>query len=65
MDNLPAHKVDGARQLIEKRGARLHYLPAYSPDFNPIEMCWSKFNSFCAVRAPELCPFFNSPLPMR
>jgi transposase len=43
MDNLPAHKVDGVRQLIEKRGARLHYLPAYSPDFNPIEMCWAKF----------------------
>ena len=43
MDNLPAHKVDGVRQLIEQRGARLHYLPAYSPDFNPIEMCWSKF----------------------
>lgn len=43
MDNLPAHKVDGVRRLIEQRGARLHYLPAYSPDFNPIEMCWSKF----------------------
>jgi transposase len=46
MDNLPAHKVDGVRQFIEKRGARLHYLPAYSPDFNPIEMCWSKFKQF-------------------
>jgi len=37
MDNLPAHKVKGVRQIIEAAGA-LMYLPDYSPDFNPIEM---------------------------
>jgi transposase len=38
MDNLPAHKVSGVREAIEAAGARLLYLPPYSPDFNPIEM---------------------------
>ncbi len=42
MDNLSAHKVQGVREQIEARGARLIYLPAYSPDFNPIEQAWSK-----------------------
>ena len=42
MDNLAAHKVAGVRELIENTGARLRYLPPYSPDFNPIEKCWSK-----------------------
>ena len=42
MDNLKAHKVAGVREAIEARGARLEYLPPYSPDFNPIEKCWSK-----------------------
>jgi transposase len=42
MDNLSAHKVTGVRELIEGRGAELRYLPPYSPDFNPIENCWSK-----------------------
>ena len=42
MDNLAAHKVAGVRDLIENAGARLRYLPPYSPDFNPIEKCWSK-----------------------
>ena len=35
MDNLPAHKVEGVRRLIEAAGAELLYLPPYSPDFNP------------------------------
>lgn len=42
MDNLSAHKVAGVRELIASRGARLIYLPPYSPDFNPIEQAWSK-----------------------
>jgi len=42
MDNLSAHKVDGVGDLITARGAELLYLPPYSPDFNPIEQCWSK-----------------------
>ncbi len=41
MDNLPAHKVSGIREMIEAADARLLYLPPYSPDFNPIEMAFS------------------------
>jgi transposase len=43
MDNLAAHKVAGVRQAIEAAGARLVYLPPYSPDMNPIELVFSKF----------------------
>lgn len=46
MDNLPAHRVSGVREAIEKVGARLRYLPPYSPDFNPIEMTFSKLKAF-------------------
>jgi transposase len=42
VDNLSAHKSAAARQCIEARGARLLFLPPYSPDFNPIELCWGK-----------------------
>jgi transposase len=41
-DNLSAHRDAEAEKLIEAHGARLVFLPAYSPDFNPIEMMWSK-----------------------
>jgi transposase len=46
MDNLPAHKVSGVREAIERAGARLRYLPPYSPDFNPIEMIFAKLKAF-------------------
>lgn len=42
MDNLAAHKVAGVRAAIEARGATPLYLPAYSPDLNPIELMFSK-----------------------
>jgi transposase len=42
LDNLSSHKGERARRLIEARGARLEFLPAYSPDLNPIEMVFSK-----------------------
>jgi len=41
-DNLAAHRDAEAQNLIEACGARLVFLPAYSPDLNPIEMMWSK-----------------------
>jgi transposase len=44
-DNLASHKVSGVAQAIEARGARLLYLPAYSPDLNPIEMAFSKLKA--------------------
>ena len=45
MDNLWAHKTDRVRQLIEARGADLWFLPAYSPDLNPIEEAFSKLKA--------------------
>jgi len=45
LDNLSAHKSQRTRRLIESVGAELWYLPAYSPDLNPIEKMWSKIKS--------------------
>ena len=45
MDNLSVHKVIGVRAAIEGVGAKLLYLPPYSPDFNPIEMAFSKLKA--------------------
>ena len=56
MDNLPAHKVSGVRQAIEKAGAGLLLLPPYSPDFNPIEMAFAKLKALlrkAAVRTVD------------
>jgi len=46
MDNLSAHKAAGVAERIDESGAELLYLPPYSPDFNPIEPCWSKVKEF-------------------
>jgi transposase len=45
MDNLRSHKVAGIRQAIEAAGAELRYLPAYSPDLNPIEQAFAKLKA--------------------
>jgi len=42
LDNLGAHKNDQTLALIRQAGAEVRFLPAYSPDLNPIEMMWSK-----------------------
>lgn len=42
LDNLGAHHATGIREAIESTGARVVYQPPYSPDLNPIELCWSK-----------------------
>ena len=46
MDNLSPHKNDATRALIEQMGATVAFLPAYSPDLNPIEKMWSKVKQF-------------------
>ncbi len=45
MDNLSAHKNQEVGELIKSVGAELWFLPAYSPDLNPIEKMWSKIKS--------------------
>ena len=53
LDNLPTHKVAGVQEAIESAGARLEYLPPYSPDFNPIENMWSKIKQGMKSRVPR------------
>ena len=53
LDNLATHKVAGVRAAIEAVGAKLCYLPPYSPDFNPIENMWSKIKQGLRSLAPR------------
>jgi transposase len=45
MDNLSAHKGERVRQLVEEVGCEVLFLPAYSPDFSPIEQAFSKIKT--------------------
>lgn len=57
MDNLGAHRPKRVRELIEARGCELVYLPAYSPDYNPIEEAFAKIKSLlrkAAARSKEI-----------
>ena len=51
MDNLSPHKNEQTLALIEKAGAQAQFLPAYSPDLNPIEKMWSKIKQ--SLRSSE------------
>ncbi len=53
LDNLSSHKREAIHLLIEQHGARLQFLPPYSPDLNPIELCRSKIKT--ASRAVKTC----------
>ncbi|MDJ0367885.1 IS630 family transposase [Hymenobacter sp. H14-R3] len=46
LDNLSVHKVDGLDEIVQRYGARLCYLPPHSPDFNPIELAFSKLKTW-------------------
>src|SRR5215813_5788619 len=58
MDNLSSHKTPTIERLIQQAGCQLLYLPAYSPDFSPIEEAFSKLKTFlrrCRCQAiPDL-----------
>ena len=56
MDSLPVHKVAGVREAIEAAGARLRYLPKYSPDLNPIEQAFSKLKAHLRKSAERTIP---------
>jgi transposase len=51
MDNFSSHLVTGVKEAIESVGAKLVYLSPYSPDFSPIENCWSSLKEFLRSRA--------------
>jgi hypothetical protein len=46
VDNASIHKVAGIREMVEEHGAHLLFLPAYSPDFNPIELAFSTIKAW-------------------
>lgn len=52
-DNLGSHKVAGVRETIEACGARLMFLPSYSPDLNPIEQLFAKLKALIRALAPR------------
>lgn len=56
MDNFSSHKVAGIQEAIEAVGAHLVYLSPYSPDFSPIENCWSKIKEFLRSQAARTYP---------
>ena len=56
MDNLRVHKHPAIRALIESRGARLLFLPPYTPELNPIEEFWSKFKYLLRSIAARTVP---------
>ena len=51
LDNLKAHKVAGVATACAAAGVRLLYLPPYSPEWSPIEECWSKVKTFLRAQA--------------
>ena len=56
MDNLSAHKQRKIRCLLAACQCRLWYLPPYSPDFNPMELAWSKLKTFLRAAKARLLP---------
>jgi transposase len=56
LDNLQAHKVAGVREAIEAAGARLLYLPPYSPDLTPIEQAFAKLKALLRSAAARTVP---------
>ena len=53
MDNCPIHKLDEIEDLVDARGAGVVFLPASSPDLNPIEHCWSKVKARLRALKPR------------
>jgi transposase len=53
LDNLAPHKQPGVRAAVERRGARLQFLPPYSHDFNPIELAFAKLKAFLRAARPR------------
>ena len=61
MDNVSVHKVDGIEEAIEARGAIPFYLPAYSPDLNPIEQLFAKLKALLRKSPHTLSRTAHSP----
>jgi transposase len=46
LDNLRSHRASRIEEVAERRGAQVLWLPPYSPDYSPIEQCWSKIKAY-------------------
>jgi hypothetical protein len=53
MDNVKFHNEDKIKEVLKKYGHELHYLPRYSPQFNPIEYCFSRWKKYAHRRKME------------
>ena len=65
MDNLGSHKANAVRRALRAAGARLFYLPKYSPDLNPIEQFFAKFKHWlrkAAQRKAEAVYYAIAPI---
>ena len=59
MDNLPVHYARTAKSLRESVGASIKFLPPYSPDLSPIELCWSKLKRILCSEAARTFDALN------
>lgn len=59
MDNFKSHHVEGVQAAIEAAGAKIIYLSPYSPDFSPIENCWSKIKESLRAQAARTYDTLN------
>ena len=64
MDNLPVHYATIATNLIESVGAKVKFLPPYSPDLSSIELCWSKFKEIICSAVDIEKVFITESLPV-
>lgn len=64
LDNLGAHKDVRVRPTIEAAGARVWYLPPYSPDLNPIELAWAKLKAFLRLARARCLDGLNNAIAM-
>lgn len=61
-DNLSAHKSQQVRDAVNTAGLTIRYLPAYSPDLSPIELCWSKIKTVLRTAAARTVETLKSEL---
>ena len=64
MDNLAAHRAGPVRAALDAARIDYRYLPAYSPDLNPIEPCWSKLKTWLRARAARSLEALDRELPV-
>jgi transposase len=62
LDNATFHHGEDLRAKMEATGARVLFLPPYSPEYNPIEACWSKLKAWIRKCSPETIPVLRRAL---